>query len=86
MKIIYKYYLFQESSETILELPRNARVLSVQVQRGETCLWALVNPEQPLEPRTFVCQLTGGAFDPTGLEYVSTYQNGWFVGHVFERV
>lgn len=68
-----------------LDMPRDARVLCVHVQNETPCMWALVFPGNPLEPRRFACFGTGRRIATPG-EYVGTFQllDGRFVGHVFE--
>lgn len=85
---IYKYELQIEDTQT-LALPKGAQVLTVQVQHGKVCLWALVNPKQPvLEDHTIEMRGTGHPIESGGLRYYSTVQldGGRLVFHVFERV
>ncbi len=83
---IYKYPIEIADS---LEVPmqKGARLLCVQVQSGEVCLWAMVNEHAPLVPRRLAVRGTGHNCD--GLEekvYVGTFQlaHGAFVGHLFD--
>lgn len=48
MKTIHKYPL-QLTDHQRLHLPRGAEVLSVGMQSESLCLWARVEPVQPLE-------------------------------------
>jgi hypothetical protein len=82
IKQIRKYEL-----ENIIEMPKGAEILSVQIQNGEMfneCIWAKVNPENELEKRQFELIGTGHKFDDTNKEYIGTYHNGPFVCHLFE--
>ena len=61
------------------------------MQRETPCLWALVNPDAPMETRTFRVVGTGHDIPPDGADYlwyhVGTFQmhGGYFVGHLFEQ-
>lgn len=75
------------------------RPLCVQMQRGVPCLWAMVT-EHPLEVTSLVGPLmclgvvatvlvTGKGYSDLAErigEYVGTFQDGGFVGHVFVKV
>lgn len=52
MRTIWKFP-FRIDDEVAIEMPRDARVLTVQVQDGKPCLWALVDPKAPKGPRLF---------------------------------
>lgn len=85
MLTIHKYEL--EPGANVVLMPRDAQVLTVQVQRRVPCMWAKVDPTQPTEPRTFAIYGTGHDVpaDPR-LRYVGTFQQaeGALVWHVFE--
>lgn len=86
MKAIYKFHLGNDFDIKI-EMPKGAKILSVQEQFREGVLWAIVDPEAEVEPRTFKSVLTGHEFDTNGKEiYIGTYQIdfGNYVVHVFE--
>ena len=86
---VFKWKL-PAASHFELTLPRGARLLTVQEQRGELMLWALVDPEAPTETRDFRIAGTGHLIDEDAntLRYVGTVQmsNGSLVWHVFEIV
>lgn len=84
---IYKYPLPVASNPTIT-MPQHAQVLSVHVQNGMACLWALVNPALPFEERRFFVYGTGHAVEDTSLgRFVGTFMlsGGNLVFHVFEE-
>ena len=70
-------------------MPKDAKILSVQVQRGIPCVWAMVNPDAPVETRAFLTIGTGAKMPiGTKLTYISTYQyerDGVLVFHIFEE-
>lgn len=84
MRRVFKYPLPVQDAFT-LSLPVGAQLLSVQVQRGEPMLWALVDDRAGLEARHFMIRGTGHDADAVG-SYVGTFQlaDGAFIGHLFE--
>lgn len=90
MKTIYKYPL-EITDRQEIEMPREARILAVQVQNNVPCLWAVVDTELPLKERIFDTFGTGNPVDNYinyTHNYIGTYQvrGGSLVFHVFERV
>jgi hypothetical protein len=88
-KTVFKYPLPMRGNP--IQMPKGARVLSLQVQYGDPQLWALVDPEAPEEPRQFRIFGTGHPMTITGghtLEFIDTFQldGGQLVFHVFEEV
>jgi hypothetical protein len=84
MNTIWKYPVPLADS-FVLNMPKDATPLHVDVQRGAPCLWALVDTSAPNEERTFRLVGTGGDV-PRDTCYVGTFQQGPFVWHVFEEV
>lgn len=90
MKTIYKYPLEKVKQQTLV-LPKNAEILTVQIQREEAVLWAKIDSDQfKTENRTIVILATGEEIDyaETTLIYISTVQTegGYFVFHIFEYI
>lgn len=84
-RTVYKYPVTLDDAFA-LQLPRGAQLLTVQVQRGEPVLWALVDPGAPDETRTFRLAGTGHRIDDADLlTYVGTFQlhGGALVFHLF---
>lgn len=79
---IWKYAL--DVGHSIIAMPAGAQVLTVQMQNGSPQLWALVDPTAKKKQRHFRVVGTGHEFDPTGCEYVATFQVPGLVFHVFE--
>ena len=90
-KRIYKYVI-ETTDKQVINLPVDAEILSVQVQREWLCLWALINPfEKENEERHIEIFRTGHSIHyDMGVErkFITTYQleQGSFIGHVFERI
>lgn len=84
MKRVLKYSL---TPDCVVEMPRGAKILSVQVQRDTPCIWALCQDDNQLDGRRFMIYGTGHAMpEDLDLRYLGTFQlqAGNFVFHVFE--
>lgn len=70
-------------------MPEGAIILSLQVQRGKPCMWALVDTEAPIELRYFWFLETGCPATSCVLrdEFIGTVQflGGSYVLHLFEE-
>jgi hypothetical protein len=83
---VWKYDL-PDDPEAIIEMPRGARILSVQVQHGAPRIWALVDPAAPKVRRRFWIAGTGWRANSDGLGvFVGTIQleGGRHVYHIFD--
>ena len=74
-----------------LDLPVGAKILTVQVQRDEPQIWALVDPGQRSKVRhNFRGVRTGHDIkeDSDSLIYIGTFQltGGNFISHLFEII
>lgn len=84
--VIWKYELALKGEQTI-SLPQGAEILSVGVQAGGIFIWAMVQPDAPIENRTLEIAGTGTPIDPgVARKFIGTVQQGSFVWHAFERV
>lgn len=87
MKTIHKFP-FSINDTVRIAMPASAQILSVQVQHGTPCLWALVSPVDFIDDRTFRIYGTGHPIDlSTGnVSFIGTIQmhDGDLVFHVFE--
>lgn len=81
---VWKYTLRIVDLQT-LQIPIGARFLSVQMQEGQPQIWALVDENAQLEPRSLAIYCTGQPiWNNPGL-FIGTFQVGAFVFHVFEE-
>lgn len=85
---IWKYQL-EITDDQVISMPTGAEILTVQMQNGKPCLWALVDPNE--ETKTYrLIQIygTGNPIPDGNRRYISTIQifNGDLIFHVFERV
>ena len=95
MKMIYKYPLGTEiyhNMITEIEMPRNAEILSLQMQGGIPIIWAIVNPNK--QKRKYVFHVFGTGYEMLDYErkhyvYVGTVQQSGLmtlVWHIFELI
>ena len=86
MKTIWKYPMPLED-EITFDMPKGARVLSVQVQAGKPYIWAVVDPAREREQRFFSLRGTGHPDNGAGdMRFIGTFQlaGGGLVFHLFE--
>jgi hypothetical protein len=96
-KTIFKYVIsisgtamaLPKYQEVKLTMPSRAEILTAQMQGDELVLWALVNPNiEHTEVRVIEIFATGSFMSELKpaqkRKYITTFQIGWFVGHVFE--
>lgn len=85
-KRIYKYPIDVLDEQEVL-MPHGANILSIQWQRGELMLWALVQPINLRSPRKIVMLGTGHDFwNSEDFDYITTIQqnDGDLIWHIFE--
>jgi hypothetical protein len=82
---IWKWKLKTTDLQTVF-VPEGAKLLNIQVQRGEVCLWALCDEKAPEEARQIAIYGTGNPIPDELGEYIGTFQalEGLLVFHVFE--
>ena len=90
VKSIFKFNLETTDSQTVL-MPKGAEILTIQNQHEDAELWALVDPNAPLEERIIEIFGTGHPVHcDMGVErkYIATYQlsGGNYIFHAFERL
>lgn len=82
-KEIWKFPL-GDGMEQRIDMPMHAEILTVQMQHGHTCLWAMVDPENVKRPRTILIVGTGHDVPQDARRYIGTVQHDLFVWHIFE--
>lgn len=77
---------FEVQDEFSLSMPRFSRILTVQMQGDQPCIWAAVEPSESRDERRFRILGTGRPTPISTLEYVGTFQMfaGALVWHLFE--
>lgn len=85
MKTIWKYPIKTIAIQQ-LRMPEGAQILTVQEQRGQVCLWALVDENGEMESRHIETIGTGHPITGTERVYIGTYQleGGDLIFHVFD--
>ena len=80
---VWKYQL-PLMDEITIHMPSGAKPLHIATQHDAPCMWALVDPAQPIAPHHFVMLGTGHDIDAVGA-YVGSFlaQNDRLVLHVF---
>ena len=86
MKRIFKYPV-PVTASLCIDLPKGATVLTVQTQRGQPQIWAIVDDAEPSERRLFYWFGTGHALpEPLGAYVGSVQLDGETqIFHLFER-
>lgn len=84
METIWKFPL-EVADTQYIEVPRGARFLSVNTQRGTPCIWAQVDTDKPQDSVLVVIHGTGHNVKKPDMKFVGTFMlhDGAFVGHVF---
>jgi hypothetical protein len=84
-RTIWKYTL-AVGTVTKLQMPLNAKVLTVQMQANLPRLWALVWPQIETEERSFAIYGSGWPIPADCGDYIATFQDfsGALVWHVFD--
>lgn len=87
-KSIWKFP-FPIEDEFVLEMPRYAKILHVQMQGNAPCIWALVDVDAPKVKRKFALRGTGHPCEDLGAaEFIGTFfafTDGSLVFHLFDR-
>jgi hypothetical protein len=85
--VIWKFALEVTDTQRVF-MPNRAKILSAAHQNGYVCIWAMVNPDRPLQERVIEIIGTGNPF-PAGSgidrKFIGTVVANPFVWHVFER-
>jgi len=84
IQTIWKFPL-ETTDEQVIELPVGAKILTVQLQGGKPCLWALVNPDQTMQQVKIETFETGHNIPSGNRTYIATYQlmAGSLILHAF---
>lgn len=86
MKTIWKFPIETVDSQ-VVSMPEGAKIIAVQMQGEQPCLWALVNTEAPKKPVEIRTHGTGHPLpeDAHFYTHIGTYQlqHGVLIFHVF---
>jgi hypothetical protein len=75
---------FEVADAVSVTMPQGAKVIHVGTQNPyHICLWAMVNPESPVEIRNFCVRGTGHSIAGITHPHLGSVKDGPFVWHVF---
>lgn len=82
---IWKWEIEVTDSQEVM-MPQGAKLLDVQLQHGQCCIWALCDEQAPKAPRKIAIYGTGNAIPDEPGEYIATLQErgGALVFHAFD--
>ncbi|WP_088656021.1 DUF7352 domain-containing protein [Geofilum rhodophaeum] len=85
MKKIHKYQFRHTTVQTFRDIPFDAKILSIQPQGAEMCMWVEVDPGEKVgKMLAIITVLTGeNAPDSRRAEYITTCQLGALVLHYY---
>lgn len=93
MRTIWKFEISEITDRFSIDMPSDAEILTVQVQNGNPCIWAIVESEHTEDRRYFEIIGTGHPFKEDRDEiverkYIGTFQlyGGGIIFHLFERL
>lgn len=86
MKVVWKFPLALADRQ-LINMPTGAKLLTVQMQDVDICLWALVDPDAAPVQRAITVAGTGHTMLGETGKYVATFQmaHGELVFHVFDH-
>lgn len=83
-RVVYKYELTPNGS---IQMPKNAQIIKIASQGDGIFVWAIVDPQNALETRSFLTIPTGIPFDQETVGWFrETVIFGDMVFHVFEKI
>ena len=83
--IIYKYPLYSYRQQ-LVDMPRGAKLIDVQMQDGKAVLWAVVDTSHSSTKRIINCVMTGEPVPNSGIvdNHIATAQHNGIVAHFFD--
>ena len=82
---IWKYRLTRVQPKTRHTMPRGARIISADTQRGTVTIWAVVDPSAETVTRTIAMYGTGPDLPDDPGEFIASVLQGPFVWHLFDE-
>lgn len=84
MRTIYKYAINLVAEKQRLCIYEDSQLLSVQIQGGKLCVWAMIDDSSPVGMVRFHIYGTGNVIpDDFKAPYLGTVQQNGYVWHVF---
>lgn len=87
-RVVYKHIL--NLGKTAIHFPPDSKIMSIQAQRGQICMWVEHDPAKLENPEALVrlefqTVPTGAVFEGEGMAFQATVQDGDLVWHVYRR-
>lgn len=86
MKTIWKYEISTTDIQSI-DMPSDARIISVHTQYGKPCIWVECDPDCAIRKRVWIRTYgTGHPIEETNLKFIGTYliHQDNLVFHIYE--
>ena len=83
MKTVWKFPL-DLNRLSYVRMPTGYEILKIDCQDDQPMIWALVDPEAPMDTHGFLIRGTGHPV-PDGMGHIASFFQGPFVWHVFQR-
>ncbi len=84
MKVVHKFPVPLASTTSGIDMPRGSRLLHFDSQGSGLFIWALVDPNEAMDSRTFFVVGTGHTLPELHYRHVGSCMDGAFVWHLFE--
>jgi hypothetical protein len=84
-QMVWRFELPTDRNEFTLEIPRHGTLLDVQSQDGHGVLFALVNPDEPLEERAYLLVGSGIRISDR-YDYMGTFVVDDAARHLFQTL
>jgi len=87
MKTIWKFK-FEINDNFELSMPKNAEILTIQIQNNIPCIWAIIDSDQLSEIRYFELYGTGHLLKESKKKYIGSFRmyNDSLIFHLFENI
>lgn len=76
--------MLQKAEDQFIEMTKGAKILYVDIQNNKLALWAVVDPDKPIESIHIQLIGTGHSIEMENKNYIGTIIDGSFVWHIFE--
>lgn len=82
MKKIWK---FDISNESIVEIPKDFKIIHAGLQHGSACIWVECEPESE-KKRVLIQKVGTGFIVPDDSVHIFTYLDGLYVWHIYYKI
>jgi hypothetical protein len=84
---IFKYVIDRDLPEPFIIYPEFSKIIDIQIQNGQVCLWAKVDPDKGFKEVKQKFSILGTGWDADDVQveqHLKTIQEGPFVWHIFD--